>query len=111
VHAISAHEEDIANLAVLHALVEFLQVPRVTRHQAHTDLEILRGGFLGQLEHPSIVPVYDIDERSDGATLFTMRRVLGKTLHSILDDLRRGDPAARARYTQRELLTAFATDA
>ena len=63
----------------------------------------------GQLEHPSIVPVYDIDRRADGTTFFTMRRVLGRTLLSILEDLRRGDAAAKARYTQRELLTAFAT--
>jgi eukaryotic-like serine/threonine-protein kinase len=63
----------------------------------------------GQLEHPSIVPVYDIDRRPDGTTFFTMRRVLGRTLAAILDDLRKGVPAAKARYTQRELLTAFAT--
>ena len=63
----------------------------------------------GQLEHPSIVPVYDIDEGPDGSTFFTMRRVLGRTLHAILEDLRHGLPAAKARYTQRELLTAFAT--
>ena len=63
----------------------------------------------GQLEHPSIVPVYDIDQREDGSTFFTMRRVLGKTLGSIVETLRTGDEAARARYTQRELLTAFAT--
>jgi serine/threonine-protein kinase len=63
----------------------------------------------GQLEHPSIVPVYDIDHRPDGTTFFTMRRVLGRTLHDILDDLRRGMPEAVARYTQRELLQAFGT--
>jgi eukaryotic-like serine/threonine-protein kinase len=63
----------------------------------------------GQLEHPSIVPVYDIDRRPDGTTFFTMRRVLGRTLHAILDDLRKGVPAAKTRYTQRELLTAFGT--
>ncbi|HUS29569.1 MAG TPA: serine/threonine-protein kinase [Kofleriaceae bacterium] len=63
----------------------------------------------GQLEHPSIVPVYDIERRPDGTTFFTMRRVLGRTLSAILDDLRTGVPAAKARYTQRELLTAFST--
>jgi eukaryotic-like serine/threonine-protein kinase len=63
----------------------------------------------GQLEHPSIVPVYDIERRPDGTTFFTMRRVRGRTLALILDDLRRGTPAAKARYTQRELLTAFGT--
>jgi serine/threonine-protein kinase len=63
----------------------------------------------GQLEHPSIVPVYDIERRPDGSTFFTMRRVLGRTLAAILDDLRKGIPASKARYTQRELLNAFAT--
>jgi serine/threonine-protein kinase len=63
----------------------------------------------GQLEHPSIVPVYDIDHRPDGTTFFTMRRVLGRTLHDIIHDLRGGAPDAVARYTQRELLQAFGT--
>ncbi len=59
----------------------------------------------GQLEHPAIVPVYDIDRRADGSTFFTMRRVVGRTLHEILEQQRTGD----AGYTQRELLQAFAT--
>ena len=63
----------------------------------------------GQLEHPSIVPVYDISRRSDGSTFFTMRRVQGRTLATIIDSLREGLPDAKTRYTRRELLTAFAT--
>jgi serine/threonine-protein kinase len=86
--------------------------------QLHGDRELApeeRARFLrearvqGQLEHPSIVPVYDIDRRADGTTFFTMRRVLGRTLHTILEELRAGEPHAVARHTQRELLTAFAT--
>ncbi len=80
----------------------------------HADRELApedRARFLreaqvqGQLEHPSIVPVYDIDRRSDGTTFFTMRRVVGRTLGAILDDLRAGT----SKYTQRELLQAFVT--
>jgi eukaryotic-like serine/threonine-protein kinase len=63
----------------------------------------------GQLEHPAIVPVYDIERREDGTTFFTMRRVHGRTLAEILEDLRTGVPSAVGRYTQHELLTAFAT--
>jgi serine/threonine protein kinase len=63
----------------------------------------------GQLEHPAIVPVYDIDQRPDGSTFFTMRRVMGRTLHAIIEDLQQGVPEAKARYTRRELLQAFAT--
>jgi serine/threonine-protein kinase len=63
----------------------------------------------GQLEHPSIVPVYDIERKPDGTTFFTMRRVHGRTLQSIIEELKQGDAAATARYTQRELLSAFGT--
>jgi len=34
----------------------------------------------GQLEHPGIVPVYEVGQRSDGATYYTMKLVRGETL-------------------------------
>jgi serine/threonine-protein kinase len=60
-----------------------------------------------QLEHPSIVPIYDLEQQPGGAAFFTMRRVLGRTLHAILEELRAG--TTPPRYSQRELLAAFAT--
>ena len=50
---------------------------KVIRDRRHTDSGTL-GRFIrearvqGQLEHPSIVPVYDIGARSDGAAYFTI---------------------------------------
>ncbi|MDA0836255.1 MAG: protein kinase [Planctomycetota bacterium] len=38
----------------------------------------------GQLEHPSIVPVYEIGQREDGGIYYTMKIVRGKTLHQRL---------------------------
>ncbi|MGH7280151.1 MAG: protein kinase domain-containing protein [Polyangiaceae bacterium] len=73
----------------------------------------LRSRFLrearvqGQLEHPAIVPVYDLGTRPDGASYFTMKRVRGKTLEEVLDDLRAGEPAAIAEFSRRKLLSAF----
>ena len=61
----------------------------------------------GQLEHPSIVPVYDLDLRPDGA-YFTMRRVRGETLEQVIARLRDGDPAYVERYSRHRLLSAFA---
>jgi eukaryotic-like serine/threonine-protein kinase len=34
----------------------------------------------GKLEHPNIVPVYELGQRADGKLYYTMRRVRGKTL-------------------------------
>jgi serine/threonine-protein kinase len=61
----------------------------------------------GQLEHPSIVPVYDIDTTPEGELFFTMRRVRGHTLAEILEALASGDVAMQASYSRRKLLGAF----
>ncbi|HEY1955779.1 MAG TPA: serine/threonine-protein kinase [Polyangiaceae bacterium] len=60
-----------------------------------------------RLEHPAIVPVYDIGTREDGTVWFTMKRVRGRSLEDVLEALASGDGATRAEYTRRKLLTAF----
>ena len=55
----------------------------------------------GQLEHPAVVPVYDLDATPQGWPYFTMRRVGGRTLTDII---RIGDHEA---YSRRRLLSAF----
>jgi len=80
---------------------------------AHGPRADLRERFLrearvqGQLEHPAIVPVYDLGVAPHGAAYFTMKRVRGMTLEGVLALLRTGDAAARAEYSRRRLLTAF----
>lgn len=61
----------------------------------------------GQLEHPAIVPVYDLGVRPDGSEFFTMKRLVGWTLHQVLKDLRRGDRSTAAAFSRRRLLIAF----
>ncbi len=61
----------------------------------------------GQLEHPSIVPVYDLAHDPTGRVYFTMRRVRGATLEAVLDRLRTGDVEARAQFSRHKLLSAF----
>ena len=42
----------------------------------------------GQLEHPSVPPVYDLGLDADGSPYFTMKRVRGVTLKEALRRLR-----------------------
>lgn len=42
----------------------------------------------GQLEHPNIVPVYDIGRRQDGRLYYTMRVIRGQTLSDALETAR-----------------------
>ncbi|MBS1153185.1 MAG: High-affnity carbon uptake protein Hat/HatR [Myxococcaceae bacterium] len=54
----------------------------------------------GQLEHPAIVPVYEVGRRKDGSLYYTMQRVRGRTL---FDAIR----AARTFPKRLELLPHF----
>jgi eukaryotic-like serine/threonine-protein kinase len=61
----------------------------------------------GQLEHPAIVPVYDIGVTSAHETFFTMKRIVGRTLEEIISGLARGDETLISRFPLRKLLSAF----
>ena len=60
----------------------------------------------GQLDHPAVVPVHDVGD-VDGGAFFTMKRVRGETLSTIIGRLAAGDDDARRRFGLRKLLTAF----
>ncbi|MFO0695318.1 MAG: protein kinase [Polyangiales bacterium] len=62
----------------------------------------------GQLEHPAIVPVYDVGLDPEGALYFTMKRVRGSSLSDVLAGLRAGDESMRHRFNLRRLLSNFA---
>jgi len=61
----------------------------------------------GQLEHPVVVPVYDLGVSEQGDPFFTMKRIVGQTLANILDEVRQGKAETLARFTQRKLLGAL----
>jgi serine/threonine-protein kinase len=63
----------------------------------------------GQLEHPAIVPVYDLGRDPDGNFYFTMKRVRGATFEQIVRALRARDAGAMRRFSRRKLLVAFAS--
>jgi serine/threonine-protein kinase len=60
----------------------------------------------GQLEHPAVVPVYDLGVDAAGKPFFTMKRVRGRTLEEAIADAEGAEDSGRAR---RKLLSAFAT--
>jgi serine/threonine-protein kinase len=63
----------------------------------------------GQLEHPAIVPVYDLARDDDGAPYFTMKSIRGVTLEEILRRLAERDAGAVETFGRHRLLAAFST--
>ena len=64
-----------------------------------------------QLEHPAIVPLHDLFISGSGDVYYSMKRVQGRSLADVLDDLRSGEPAAHDRYNLVHLLGVFRTAA
>ena len=60
-----------------------------------------------QLDHPNIMPVYEIGVQPDRGLYFTMKAIRGITLQEVVRRLRKGDARTAAEYTQRRLLQIF----
>jgi serine/threonine-protein kinase len=54
---------------------------------------------VGRLEHPGIVPIYDVGRGEDGRVYQVMKHLEGETMERIIARLRAGDPAYVERFT------------
>ena len=63
------------------------------------------------LQHPNILPVYDIALEKNGNPYFTMKLLRGETLEAILHRLQNHDPETEQNYTLTQLLHIFSTSA
>lgn len=61
----------------------------------------------GQLEHPNIVPVYQLGISSEGQVFYTMKHVKGQTLEDVLKKLRQGDTETCRQFPLSALVTVF----
>ena len=59
------------------------------------------------LEHPNIIPVYDIGTTPENTPYFTMKRLGGENLRSVLKKLQAGDAKTLELYPLTEMLDIF----
>lgn len=55
--------------------------------------------IVGQLEHPAIVPVYDVGRDESGQVYLVMKHLSGETMEQIIEKLRAKDPAYAERFS------------
>lgn len=73
------------------------------RGSSRLTLELLQEAWIaGRLEHPNIIPVYDIAAGDDGSPLIVLKRIEGETWASLLAEPER----ARALLDETDLLEA-----
>ncbi|MEM7246468.1 MAG: bifunctional serine/threonine-protein kinase/formylglycine-generating enzyme family protein [Acidobacteriota bacterium] len=82
---------------------------KVPKRLADEDLErfIDEARVMGQLDHPSIPPVHELGVTDDGRPYYTMPVLQGRTLRSVVEDLRRGDADTRRRWSISRLVQVF----
>lgn len=73
------------------------------RVQAFVEEAIITGG----LEHPNIVPAYDLGCSPTLGLYYTMKRLTGRPLAEIVEKLREGDPATTQAFGMYRLLGCF----
>ena len=61
----------------------------------------------GGLEHPNIVPIYDMGQPPDGSIYFVMRRVSGQSFAELIDDRKAAVRKARQMHDGTPLLNSF----
>lgn len=61
----------------------------------------------GQLDHPAIIPIFDVGLLPDGRLYYTMPRMPGESLHQVLVRNRRGDGTVARRWPIPALVQAL----
>jgi serine/threonine-protein kinase len=83
---------------------------KVLKRTSPRDLDRVRfleeAQVTGQLQHPNIMPVYELGRLGDDVC-FVMRRIEGRSLKSIIAHLRRGDREYEKQYGRARLLSLF----
>ncbi len=83
--------------------------PSPVRNTASLVMRFLQEARItGQLEHPAIVPVYELGRRSDGTLYYTMKLVRGKTLAEAIRDCRSMEERLRLLPSYLDLCQAIA---
>lgn len=98
---VKAFDRHLGRSVALKALLEWPQSREVV------EAFVEEAQATGQLEHPNIVPIYDIGRLPDGQVFYTMKRVRNRSLRDALEGLRAGDPDVVEEYGQTRLLTIF----
>ena len=81
--------------------------PQIAADPAGQERFLREARIQGRLEHPAVVPVYDLGHDANGLPWFTMQEVRGETLQKVISALGSGDTEFEVRFSQRRLLTSF----
>ena len=86
--------------------VKVLLTPQ-TEKTVRTQRFLEEARIAGRLEHPGIVPIYNLGRGTDGNLYFSMKLVAGRDLNEIVKDREKGNRDVALEYTLPRLLSIF----
>ena len=99
---IEAHDEQIGRPVAIKRMID------ATPSDVDVERFVREARIQGRLDHPAIVPVYELARDPNGRPFFAMKRLSGRTLQDVLEAHVRGDRTMLDRFPQQKLLRAFA---
>ena len=99
---LEAKDRDLRRVVAVKVVVD---PHRVT--EAQLSRFVAEAQITSQLQHPNIVPVYEIGVTDRGDIFFAMKKVEGRSLRQVLKALVGGDGATMAAFPNTKLLHAF----
>ena len=88
-------------------MIAFAELKRDQESTENIGRFLREGRITAALEHPNIVPVYDVGLKADGLPYFTMKFLQGETLKKVLRELLKANPAYMKKYPLNSLLEIF----
>lgn len=80
---------------------------RFVTSEQHRERFLREAKITGQLEHPSIVPVYVMGQRENGEPYYVMRMIQGRSLLDAINELKTNTDKAYLTVDRRRLLRRF----
>ena len=74
-------------------------LPKLSKSRMQLAKFIREAQIVGQLEHPNIVPLYDVGSHENGELYFTMKYIQGRTLEEIIKSLAEGNPEDHRQFS------------
>lgn len=88
-------------------MIAFAELKRDQESTENIGRFLREGRITAALEHPNIVPVYDVGLKADGLPYFTMKFLQGETLKKVLRELLKANPVYMKKYPLNSLLEIF----
>lgn len=74
-------------------------LPELVDSEDHVAEFVAEARVIGRLEHPNIVPLYDLGVRQSGELYFTMQYVKGRALSEVVASLKSGNVTDHRHFT------------